>query len=83
VGELNFGGFLIGYAATHTERDTGFNTTDLDRAEIGWAPPTGFTIVVMGEIQKDTLPAIAGSSSNTVTTTVYRLALTYLFAGAK
>lgn len=81
LGELNFSGFLIGYSATHTERDVGIATTDLDRAEIGWAPPMGLTIVVLGEIRKDNQPT--GSFINSVTTTTYRLAVTYLFAGAK
>ncbi len=79
--ELNWGGALIGYSATHTERDTGVDTTDNYRAELGWAPPTGVTVVVLGDVRRDSLPS--GSFINSVTTTTYRLAITYMFAGVK
>lgn len=77
VAEFNFGGFLIGYATTHVERDQGQPTTDIDRGDIGYAPFAGLTIVARGQVETDKLPA--GAPYKTQTLTTYTLALTYLF----
>ncbi len=77
--EFNLGGFLLGYATTHVERDQGQSSTDLDRGDIGYAPFEGMTIVARGEVKADKLPPGASFKSRTLTT--YSLAFTYLFKG--
>jgi hypothetical protein len=81
VAEVNFGGFLLAYLASHTARDSGFNTTDEQQAAIGYAPVTGFTVVIFGTQTVEHEPS--GLTYGTITFTKYGLALTYLFNDAK
>ena len=77
VAELNLGGFLLAYSTTHYEFDT--SSADTDTADIGYAPYTGLTIVLHGEVTKGKDPTATLYPSTTTTRT--GLAITYLFGG--
>jgi hypothetical protein len=61
------------------EREEGFPNTDLERADIGYAPFEGMTVLARGEFKTDKMPPGGPIKSETLTT--YTLALTYLFKG--
>jgi hypothetical protein len=81
VAEFNFGGFLLGYATTHTTQDAAQPTIDNDRLDIGYAPFSGWTVVARGELAKLKFPqaTAAATGTNSITTTSYSLLVTYLF----
>lgn len=77
VAEFNLGGFLLGYATTHTEQDAHQPKTDEERLDIGYAPFTGWTVVARGQVAKQKFPQ--PSPVNNVTATTYSVLVTYLF----
>lgn len=79
VAEFEVASFLAGIAVTHTERDTGFPTSDETRMELGLVPPRGYALVVRRQETTDKFPAGASIASRTAT--VYTLAIVYQFRG--
>jgi hypothetical protein len=79
VAELAVASFLAGIAVTHTERDTGFPTSDETRVELGLVPTRGYALVVRRQETTDTFPAGAAILSRTAS--VYTIAIMYQFRG--
>jgi len=79
VAELGFSDFLIGYAGTHTERESGFPVTDESRVDIGFVPQRGFSLLGRGRFTRDTYPA--GSFISSRNTAAYTIAIVYQFRG--
>jgi len=79
TGEFLVASFLAAIAVTHTERETGFPTSDENRVELGLVPQRGYALVVRGQETTDKFPA--GASIATRRDTVYTLAIIYQFRG--
>ncbi|MFI5399881.1 MAG: hypothetical protein ACHQZQ_02360 [SAR324 cluster bacterium] len=77
VAEFNLGGFLLGYATTHTDQDSNQPAIDSDRIDLGYAPFSGLTVVARGQMDTQKFPQ--PSLTNTITTTTYAVLVTYLF----
>ncbi len=73
VAEFIFGPILVGYRQSHVDRNSGEPTTDLQVADLGWAPRLGLSVTLHGEVQQEKAAAF------TNTTTTYAVAAAYLF----